>query len=159
MAEPRQQKLDPRNSVDAQFSLPYSMAVALARRSASLRDFDAAAIADPAVRGFMPLVTAHHEAELDAMYPQSWPARVRVQLTGGSQAEILLTDCAGDPSRPLTWAQLQAKFLDLACGVLGADVAQRLMAEVSRFTELGDLGELMELVAAPSPLPAEVGGP
>lgn len=159
VAEPREQKLDPRNSVDAQFSLPYSMAVALARGSASLRDFDAASIADPQVRGLMPLVTAHHEAQLDAMYPQSWPARVSVQLTEGSQAEILLTDCAGDPSRPLSWAQLQAKFLDLARGELGDNAAQQLLGKVSRFTQLNDLSEPMDLVAAPSPLPAEVGGP
>ncbi len=159
VAEPREQKLNPRNSVDAQFSLPYSMAVALARRSASLKDFDAASIADPRVRSFMPLVTAHHEAELDAMYPHSWPARVCVHLAGGTRAEILLTDCAGDPSRPLTWEQLRAKFIELTQDELGEGPAQQLLGKVSRFTQLEDLGELMDLAAAPGPVPAEVGGP
>lgn len=159
VAEPREQKLNPRNSVDAQFSLPYSMAVALTRRSASLKDFDAASIADPRVRSFMPLVTAHHEAELDAMYPHSWPARVCVHLAGGTRAEILLTDCAGDPSRPLTWEQLRAKFIELTRDELGEGPAQQLLGKVSRFTQLEDLGELMDLAAAPGPVPAEVGGP
>jgi 2-methylcitrate dehydratase PrpD len=158
VAEPRQQKLNPHNSVDAQFSLPYSMAVALARGSASLKDFDAASIADLRVRGLMPLVTVHHEDALDAMYPQSWPARVCVYLTGGTQAEILLTDCAGDPSRPLTWEQLRAKFMELTRDELGESVAQQLLGKVSRLTQLEDLGELMDLVAAPGTLPAGDGG-
>jgi 2-methylcitrate dehydratase PrpD len=159
VAEPRQRKLNPRNSVDAQFSLPYSMAVALARRSASLRDFDASSIADPRVRRLMPLVTVHREDELDAKYPHSWPARVRVDLAGGTRAEILLTDCAGDPSRPLTWVQLQAKFMELTRDEIGESAAQQLLGNVSRFAELKDLGELMDLVAAPALVPAEVGGP
>jgi len=158
VAEPRHQKLNPRNSVDAQFSLPYSMAVALARRSASLKDFDAASIADPRVRSLMPLVTVHHEDALDAMYPQSWPARVCVYLTGGTQAEILLTDCAGDPSRPLTREQLRAKFMELTRDELGGGVAQRVLDMVSRFTQLDDLDELMDLVAAPGAVPAGAGG-
>jgi 2-methylcitrate dehydratase PrpD len=154
VAEPRQRKLNPRNSVDAQFSLPYSMAVALARGSASLKDFDAASVADPRVRSLMPLVSVHYEDELDAMYPQSWPARVRVDLTGGGRAEILLTDCAGDPSRPLTWEQLCTKFMALTREDLGESTAQQLLAKVSRFSELEDLGELMNLAAAPRAVPA-----
>jgi 2-methylcitrate dehydratase PrpD len=159
VAEPRQQKLSPRNSVDAQFSLPYSMAVALARGSASLKDFDADSIADPHVRGFMPMITVHREDELDAMYPQSWPARVRVHLAGGTRAEILLTDCAGDPSRPLTWEQLHAKFMELTRDELGESVAQQLVGKVARFTQLEDLDELMDLIAAPSAVPTAAGEP
>ena len=106
----------------------------------------------------MPLVTVHHEDALDAMYPQSWPARVCVYLTGGTQAEILLTDCAGDPSRPLTWEQLRAKFMELTRDELGESVAQQLLGKVSRFTQLEDLGELMDLVAAPGTVPAGAGG-
>jgi 2-methylcitrate dehydratase PrpD len=159
VAEPREHKLNPRNSVDAQFSLPYSMAVALARGSAGLRDFDSASIADPAVRRLMPLVTVHHEDELDALYPQSWPARVRVELAGGARAEILLTDCAGDPSRPLTWDQLCAKFLGLTRDELGEAAAQQLLSAVSGFARLGDLDELMDMVGARHPVPAGVGGP
>lgn len=158
VAEPREHKLNPRNSVDAQFSLPYSMAVALARGSAGLKDFDAASIADPEVRRLMPLTTVHQEDELDAMYPRSWPARVRVELAGGSRAEILLTDCAGDPSRPLTWEQLRAKFLELTRDELGEGAAQRLLEEVSGFAGLDGLDGLMEQVGARPPVQAAAGG-
>ena len=158
VAEPREQKLNPRNSVDGQFSLPYSMAVALARGSAGLRDFDEASIADPEVRRLMPLVVVHREDELDAMYPLSWPARVRVELAGGARPEILLTDCAGDPSRPLTWEQLRAKFLDLAAGELGEAGAQQLLGRAAAFTELSELDDLMDMVAARHTVPAGARG-
>jgi 2-methylcitrate dehydratase PrpD len=158
VAEPGEQKLNPRNSVDGQFSLPYSMAVALARGSAGLKDFDAASIADPEVRRLMPLVTVHREDALDAMYPRSWPARVRVGLAGGARAEILLTDCAGDPSRPLTWEQLRAKFLELTRDELGEAAAHQLLDTVSGFTRLGDMDELMDMVGARGAVPAGAGG-
>ena len=80
-------------------------------------------------------------------------------LAGGTRTEILLTDCAGDPSRPLTSAQLHAKFMELTRDELGESAAQQLLGKVSRFTQLDDLGELMDLVAAPGPVPAEVGEP
>jgi 2-methylcitrate dehydratase PrpD len=159
VAEPREQKLNPRNSVDGQFSLPYSMAVALARGSAGLRDFDEASIADPEVRRLMPLVTVHREDELDAMYPLSWSARVGVELAGGARPEILLTDCTGDPSRPLTWEQLRGKFLGLTAGELGEAGAQQLLGTVAAFTELSDLDDLMDTVAARHTVPAGAGGP
>lgn len=158
VAEPREQKLNPRNSVDAQFSLPYSMAVALARGSAGLKDFDAASVADPEVRRLMPLTTVHQEDELDAMYPRSWPARVRVALAGGARAEILLTDCAGDPSRPLTWEQLCAKFMELTRDELGEVAAHQFVDTVAGFARLGGLDELMDMVGTRSAVPAGTGG-
>jgi len=70
----------------------------------------------------------------------------------------LLTDCAGDPSRPLTREQLRAKFMELTRDELGGGVAQRVLDMVSRFTQLDDLDELMDLVAAPGAVPAGAGG-
>jgi 2-methylcitrate dehydratase PrpD len=148
VAEPREVKLNPRNRVDAQFSLPYAMAVALAHRSASLSDFGNAALEDPDVRKLMPLVSAHVEDQLDAMYPQTWPARVTVRFSGGGAAEILLTDCRGDPSRPLTWPQLRQKFTQLSQGVLGTEKAQQLADAAGRFSELEKVSELMSVFDA-----------
>lgn len=146
VAEPREVKLNPRNRVDAQFSLPYAMAVALAHRSASLADFGAGAVEDPDVRKLMPMVTVHAEDQLDAMYPQAWPTRVTVRMAEGGEVEILLTDCRGDPSRPLTWPQLRQKFNQLSEGVLSADTGEQLAGAAARFSGLAGVDELMAVL-------------
>jgi 2-methylcitrate dehydratase PrpD len=158
VAEPRDRKLNPTNSVDAQFSLPYALAVALARGSAGLDDFSPKAIADPVVRRLMPLVRTHGEDELDAQYPLVWPARVTVGLSDGRVSEILLSDCRGDPSRPLTSDQLVQKFMELSQAFLGEEGATRLAATVATFSELDNVTPVMVLANSPRMSTSDGGG-
>jgi hypothetical protein len=48
--------------------------------------------------------------------------------------------------------------MELTRDELGESVAQQLLGKVSRLTQLEDLGELMDLVAAPGTVPAGAGG-
>lgn len=147
VAEPREEKLNPRNPVDAQFSLPYSIAVALARGKAFLEEFSPDAINDPAVRRLMPLVRTHQEDQLDAMYPGAWPARVTVGLRDGRRPEILLTDCRGDPSRPLSWDELVDKFDRLANPHSSQPARAEFVNAVTNLTERDDVGSLIGMLA------------
>jgi 2-methylcitrate dehydratase PrpD len=45
----------------------------------------------------------------DAVYPRLWPARVTVSLDDGSERSLTLEHPPGDPDRPLSFAELQAK--------------------------------------------------
>ncbi len=145
VAEPRAQKLDPRNAVDAQFSLPYCVAVALARGGAFIDEFSPGAITDPVVRRLMPLISAHTEDSLDARYPQVWPARVTVKLTDGRVLDLALDDCRGDPSRPLSWAELAAKFTALVEPKLSAAGAQELVDAAAGLSTRERAGDVLAI--------------
>ncbi len=148
VAEPRAQKLDPQNSVDAQFSLPYAVAVALQRRAAFVDDFNDEAVWDPAVRRLMPLVFAHADQDLDAHYPGKWPADVKVTMNDGDTYELRLMSCRGDPDKPLSPSELQSKFRHLASAAMTPAQMDELLERIRAMGKLSDIRELTELFAS-----------
>jgi len=145
VAEPIDEKRAPRNVVDAQFSAPFAAAVALARGSAGLDDYTQTNVDDPVIRALMSRTECHRDAELDAAYPDHWPATVEVLLRDGRELSVRIPDPTGEPANPITPQQLREKFLGLASAVTGdgaardlADVCLRLELEpdLDRFTSL-----------------------
>lgn len=98
----------------AKFSLHYNVATALCRGHAGLEAFGEEAIRQPALRELMARVTAVASPAFEARYPQEWPARVAVRLEDGTELSHTVTAPKGDPENPLTRAELEAKFRDLA---------------------------------------------
>jgi 2-methylcitrate dehydratase PrpD len=124
VADPIERKRDPRNVVDAQFSAPYAAAVALVRGAAGLREFDAATIADPAVRSLMTRTDCVRDVELDAQYPMVWPAKVTVRLRDGRTLEARVTHALGEPENPVPRAVLVDRFVELTAHAMDEATAR-----------------------------------
>ncbi|HEV8654225.1 MAG TPA: MmgE/PrpD family protein [Candidatus Limnocylindria bacterium] len=124
VADPIERKRDPRNVVDAQFSAPYAAAVALVRGAAGLREFDAATIADPAVRGLMTRIDCVRDPGLDALYPQIWPAAVTVRLQDGRTLEARITHALGEPENPVPRPALVDRFVELTSHAMDEPAAR-----------------------------------
>ncbi len=133
VCEPREQKRRPRSVVDAQFSLPFGVAVALVRGAAAPDDFAPAVFGDATVHRVMDRVVGVPDAELDAAFPRSWPCWVRITLRGGRTLERRVTHPHGDPEAFLGRAELEAKFRALAGRVLDAPALGRLLAAIDGF--------------------------
>ena len=142
VADPIERKRDPRNVVDAQFSAPYAAAVALVRGAAGLREFDAATIADPAVRGLMMRIDCVRDAELDAQYPKAWPAAVTVRLRDGRTLEARIAHALGEPENPVPRAALLERFVQLTSQALDEPVARARAADLLSLDSAPDLGTL-----------------
>jgi 2-methylcitrate dehydratase PrpD len=139
VADPIERKRDPRNVVDAQFSAPYAAAVALVRGAAGLREFDAAAIADPAVRALMQRTDCVRDPSLDAQYPLAWPAAVRVRLHDGRTLEARITHALGEPENPVPRPALLERFVELTAGSIDANSARALAARLLSLDSAHDL--------------------
>ena len=142
VCEPLDAKRRPRSVVDAQFSLPFSVAVALVRGTAWPEDFTAPAFDDPLVRRVMDRVEPVRDAALDAHFPRVWPCWVRVSLDDGAQHETRLTHPLGDPENFPSPAALGDKFARLARRALPSDRVAALAlaaAEVAGTTDVGTL--------------------
>lgn len=63
----------------------------------------------PDIAAFAQRVTVEPTDEFDAIYPQRWPARVTIGLSDGSERTCTVEEPLGDPSSPLTFADLQRK--------------------------------------------------
>ena len=140
VADPIERKRDPRNVVDAQFSAPYAAAVALVRGAAGLREFDTASIADPAVRSLMTRIDCVCAPELDALYPQIWPATVTVRLRDGRTLEARITHALGEPENPLPRPALIERFVELTSNALDEPAARTRAASLLSLDDAPDLG-------------------
>jgi 2-methylcitrate dehydratase PrpD len=120
----------PTTPAEARFSLKYVVATALTHGSVRLAAFEPARIHDPATRALMDKVEVAIDPELDAAFPGQRAARVAITTRDGREESFLQPMRIGDPEAPLSDAQLDDKFLELAVPVIGNDKARALLARL-----------------------------
>jgi 2-methylcitrate dehydratase PrpD len=150
VCEPALLKRRPRSVVDEQFSLPFGIAVALARGAASPAEFVRETLDDPQVTRLMDRVTAVRDAALDADYPRVWPSWVRITLRDGREVEEHVIHPLGDPERFPDAAALGAKFRALARRALPDAQVERLAAAVAALPGAPGVADLLD-AAVPAP--------
>lgn len=129
----------PRTAAEARFSTQFTVATALTHGSVRLDAFSPARLADAVTRDLMRRVTLAIDPELDAAFPHQRAARVVMQTRDGRRHEHLQPTRKGDPDLPLTDAELEAKFRELAVPVLGEARSAALLADLWRVDSLPDL--------------------
>jgi 2-methylcitrate dehydratase PrpD len=144
VCEPAEQKRRPRSVVDEQFSLPFGIAVALARGAASPAEFVIETLHDPRITLLMDRVSAVRDAELDAAYPRVWPSWVRIVLGDGREVTEHVTHPLGDPERFPDAAALGAKFRSLARRALSAERVEGLAAAAAALPQAPDVSGLLD---------------
>jgi len=110
VCEPVATKKKPQNSYDAQFSIPYIVATALAKGSFGLADLDDAALADPTVLALAQKV--EYEADPASPFPKYYSGEVIVTTTDGRELRHREQINRGAADRPLSAAEIEKKFID-----------------------------------------------
>lgn len=106
----------PQSAIQAQFSLSWAVAAALAQGDLGPAAYTDAALADPGLRRLEAMVALEEEPAITASDQRG--ARLTVELEGESLEELTL-GVAGDPDRPMSSAAVREKFLRLAGPALG----------------------------------------
>jgi 2-methylcitrate dehydratase PrpD len=127
----------PANALEGRYSLQHAAALALARGSAGLSDFDQARVDDPELAAWRSRmsVTAGGAGGVSE-------ARVVLELDDGTRREHAVSHPSGSPERPLTDAQLARKFIELASRAVPQDAAERLLEACLRLDSLADVHAL-----------------
>lgn len=126
------------SAAQAKFSLAYVVAHALAHGSVRLDAFSPERLRDPALRALMDRIEVSLDAELDAAFPGRRAARLEIEWKDGGSDSWLQPTRKGDPDDPLSDADLEAKFRELADPVIGAANAAALVGKLWRL-ETGGL--------------------
>jgi 2-methylcitrate dehydratase PrpD len=143
VCEPAAAKRRPASVVDAQFSLPFAVAVALVRGEASPDAYTPAVWSDPAVQRLMDAVVGVHDPALDARYPRLWPCWVRITRRDGTTVEERLDAPLGDPESFPDAAALETKFRTLGRRALDDAALDRLAAALAAFADADDVAALL----------------
>jgi 2-methylcitrate dehydratase PrpD len=133
----------PRTGLEGKFSIYYAAAVAIVAGAAGPKQFSDVLVRDPAVVQLRDRVVA-------TATPGVGEAQVRAVITlkDGRRLEQDIEHVIGSVERPMSDADLDSKFLDLADGVLPAPRARRLL-ELSRTVDrLPRAAELARAAAA-----------
>lgn len=145
VSEPLEAKRDPKNVVDAQFSLPYAVAVAILRRRAGLEEYSDDFLRAHAYAQVIPKVRCVGDEELEAHFPDQWSARVSIRTRRGTfSGEV--AHPKGDKRNPLTWEELEARFRDLTRPVLEEGTRGKLIERVRGLERLAHVQAVTDLL-------------
>jgi 2-methylcitrate dehydratase PrpD len=118
IADPIDLKRQPKNVVEAQFSMPFGAAIALLTGTAGLPVFTNEWIHNSQVHELMQRVECYSSPELDEFYPTEWRASASVRMIDGRVFSANSRYALGDPHNPLSWEQLEARFHELVAPVI-----------------------------------------
>jgi 2-methylcitrate dehydratase PrpD len=118
---------NPRTPAEARFSMKYVVATALTHGNVRLAAFSEDRIQNRGTRDLMSRIHVSLAQDLDAAFPGQRAARVTIN---GEQ--WLQPTRVGDPDAPLSDAQLEDKYRELAAPVIGESEAEKLLERLWR---------------------------
>ena len=132
----------PTTEFEARFSLPFVVSSALVHGSVRLDAFTHERLADPLVRDLMRRFELRVDPRIEAAFPAQRAARVVVNARGGRRFEFFQPTRKGDPDLPLTDAELDDKYLELAVPVVGRERADRLLETLRSLESLDSVRDV-----------------
>jgi len=133
----RPHRVEPLTLFDAKMSIPFSLAVAAHKRAVGEHDFTEDLIGDPVLQDFAARVRVEADAQMSEAFPREWPADVLVTLRDGRAFERSIAYPKGEPEAPMSDAEVEAKFRDLA-SVAITDAAASAVIEAVRRIDTGN---------------------
>ncbi|MFH1484431.1 MAG: MmgE/PrpD family protein [Chloroflexota bacterium] len=142
LCDPLDIKRNPRTIVDAQFSIPYTVATALVKRGVKIGDFTLTAIKDPVVVGLANKVTPVLDATLSGQEPAA--AALEIKTKRGSFRHQTGYPY-GHPANPMSDEALAQKFRDCAAHAAKALPEANITGLISMIGRLEDLTDMAEV--------------
>jgi len=143
---PRERKLHPLTHVDAQFSLPYAIAVAICKNRAGVDEFKKEALGDPEVLSLAERVTWELDPEAEAMYPKAYPATLVATLHDGRTFESHVDYPKGDPENPASLEEIVNKFHSLTERLFDQKKREKIIERIKKLEEVKNIAQIADLL-------------
>jgi 2-methylcitrate dehydratase len=144
-------KWNPTTRETADHSIPYVVAVALARGSLWLEDFDEEHIQDPGIHRLMQKIEVKSTDEFTRIYPKASPVRIRVRIRSGQEYVREIHYPRGNPKNPMTDQEIEDKFRKLTVSVFSASQMGIILDHLWHLEETKSVGKILSLFAVREP--------
>ncbi len=147
LSQPRAVKNNPRTIIDAQFSTPYVVAVALANGKVTVDDFTEESIKRPEILNITRKTTGKLVPEMNRH--GVGPGGIIITMQDGREYQEEVEHCLGSVERPMAYEDVTKKFRECAaCALkpLPAAKVEKVIKLVSRLETLPDATEIIRLV-------------
>jgi 2-methylcitrate dehydratase PrpD len=134
VCEPVASKRRPKSDYDAKFSVPYAVASGLARGRLGLAEFLPAAYTEPRIEKLMDKV--EYAIDSASTFPRHYSGEVEVTLDDGRTLRHREAVNRGNPERPLSNAEIEAKFFDNCSLTLSENRARQIRDRVLSMEKL-----------------------
>lgn len=148
MCQPIEERRAPATLADAKFSLPYLVAVAIARRGMTVSDFTEQALQDEAVLKLGRRMSLVQDAALDWKLELP-PGRVEIVATNGRSWVREGRNVPGNADNPMSWDDVGIKFHEcaaIAVRPVGERIAVKIVNLARTLETLGDATEIMAVL-------------
>jgi 2-methylcitrate dehydratase PrpD len=138
----------PKTALEAKFSIPFCMAIAVLERKAGIAQFADSKVRQKKVVELMKRVRLYVDDELEVLGFDQVRSRIRIGLYNGRSIEGRYDVARGHPEKPMSWSELAEKFKECASLAVPADNAGRVIDLVARLAELKTLNLLIRALAS-----------
>ncbi len=138
----------PSNTIAAQFSIQFALAVALLHDRIGPAEVSDANIHDPAILSQARKVRVSVDEALDRQFPAKTMARVTMHTHRGDYRTTIEYP-RGNPENPLSGAELEAKFRLLTANLISDERSQKLRAAILDLPQAKDVLALTRLLRYP----------
>lgn len=140
------EKWAPKTRETADHSMPYCVAVCLAKGDIWIDSFNERMFKDPVVNELLKRMKVTESREFSALYPKAFPTQIKVRTKENTALEIRVDYAPGHPQRPVHDEVVIKKFHRLAAPVVGEEVARRLSELVMDLDRLGSIKDIIDLL-------------
>jgi 2-methylcitrate dehydratase PrpD len=142
-------KTAPETANAAKFSIPFTVAAAIARRRVTLAEFTEPSLRDPVLRQLAGRVETRVDPVKDALPMLYPPMDVTIETTDGRVLSGCEEFVKGDPRDPFTFEDCVGHFMAAAASAarpLPADALERFVSMVEHLEDVKDAAEMMPLL-------------
>lgn len=131
---------------EAQYSLPFSVAVAALHGTIGVADISTTGLTDPAVQAMARQIRITPDKECNAAFPRQRFAIAKIQTMDGSIFESAPTEAIGDPEDAVSDDILRQKFNALAASRLDHDMVRTLDKALGGLQQLPDIRHVLNIM-------------
>jgi len=144
------EKWKPSTKETADHSLPYIVGMTLLKGKIDNSTYSGTNLRSKANTEFVGSVKVAEDGSLTSKYPEDgMPNRVTAILRGGQRISAQVDIPKGHPRNPMSKQDVEAKFLQLALGQIGARAARELLARLWSLEDERDLAGVIDLLRVP----------
>jgi 2-methylcitrate dehydratase PrpD len=146
LCTPPEPKMRPVTHVDAQFSLPYTIAVALVKQRTGVDEYREEVLGDPEVLTLMDKISWELDPEAEKLFPKASPVTVIATLKDGRTIRTNVDFPKGDPENPATLDEIVNKFHLLTEKIYDKDRRSRIVDQILKIDRLDNISKMGDLL-------------
>lgn len=147
LCQPLESRRHPNNAVETQFSMPWSVATAIAKRRSAIWDYTEEAARDQALHE----LTSKIDAEIDPKLTGGTiePTRVSIKTTDGKEFTKQVDFPLGSPQKPFSRVDFKRKLSEcnsVSIRPIPDEKLENLVNMMDKLEDLEDIGDLMRVL-------------